>query len=328
MTKKKPDFYVKDLVIDDEYGIIESDATVVQAAQKMKELAIPDLVVQEKKTKEVLGVIADFDIVQHVVAEGKDPAKELVTGPMYTIEPVKLETNVVDAFERMRDLEVNVVPVVENEKLLGVVTIQDVWSYIPDENIDEIGMIPVDNPKNAEFWFASVCATLALVLAIILPLVGVVGFFTGMPENIANERLLHFFLFDAHGADFYLSYVEIAGRYGYWGFVVFWSIFTLIAGILGFFALVYASFADYQQIRTSIWVKLILPLIMIGAIVFEWVFIGIGMAVVATPGTVSINALGLIFGLLSILLIGASIKRDLLFRQSESDSAAEPTGGQ
>ncbi|MHA1611891.1 MAG: CBS domain-containing protein, partial [Promethearchaeota archaeon] len=172
MAKKKPDFYVKDLVIEDEYGIIESDATVVQAAQKMKKLAIPDLVVQEKKTKEVLGVIADFDIVQHVVADGKDPAKELVTGPMYTIEPVKLETNVVDAFERMRDLEVNVVPVVEEKKLLGVVTIQDVWSYIPDENIDEIGMIPVDNPKNAEFWFASVCATLSLVLGILLPLVG------------------------------------------------------------------------------------------------------------------------------------------------------------
>ncbi|MHA1673641.1 MAG: CBS domain-containing protein [Promethearchaeota archaeon] len=328
MTKKKPDFYVKDLVIDDEYGIIESDATVVQAAQKMKELAIPDLVVQEKKTKEVLGVIADFDIVQHVVAEGKDPAKELVTGPMYTIEPVLLETNVVDAFERMRDLEVNVVPVVEEKKLLGVVTIQDVWSYIPDENIDEIGMIPVDNPKNAEFWFASVCSTLALVLGIILPLVGAVGFFTGIPEKFGDGDLLHFFLFDAHGSDFFKSYIDIAGRNGYWILVVIWSTITLIAGIIGFFALVYASFSDFQQIRTGIWVKLILPLIMMGAIVFEWVFIGIGMAVVAVPGTISINALGLIFGLLSILLIGASIKRDWIFRQSETESTAEPAGGQ
>ncbi|MHA1618585.1 MAG: CBS domain-containing protein [Promethearchaeota archaeon] len=327
MAKKKPDFYVKDLVIEDEYGIIESDATVVQAAQKMKKLAIPDLVVQEKKTKEVLGVIADFDIVQHVVADGKDPAKELVTWPMYTIEPVKLETNVVDAFERMRDLEVNVVPVVEEKKLLGVVTIQDVWSYIPDENIDEIGMIPVDNPKNAEFWFASVCATLSLVLGILLPLVGAVGFFTSIPEKFSNGTLLHFFLFDAHGADFYKSYIDIAGRNGYWVLVVIWSTFTLIAGILGFFALVYASFSDFQQIRTGIWVKLILPLIMLGAIVLEWIFIGIGMTVISTPGTVSINALGLIFGLLSLLLIGASLKRDWIFRQSESEPVAESTGG-
>ena len=91
------------------------------------------------------GVIADFDMVQHVVAEGKGPAKELVTGPMYTIEPVLLETNVVDAFERMRDLEVNVVPVVEDKKLLGVVTIQDVWSYIPDENIDICDLSTYDN---------------------------------------------------------------------------------------------------------------------------------------------------------------------------------------
>ena len=327
MTKKKPDFYVKDLVIDDQYGIIESDATVVQAAQKMKELAIPDLVVQSKETKEVLGVIADFDIVQHVVAAGKDPAKEPVTGPMYTIEPVTLQTNVIDAFERMRDLQVNVVPVVENKKLLGVVTIQDVWSYIPDENVDEIGWIPVSNPKNAEFWFASVCATIALVLGIILPLVGVVGLFTGIPERFGEGNLLHFFLFDAHGADFYKSYIDIAGRNGYWILVIIWSTITLIAGILGFFALVYASFSDFQHIRTGIWVKLILPLIMIGAIVLEWVLVGIGMTVISVPGTVSINALGLIFGILSLFLIGASIKRDLIFRQSESEPTAGPTGG-
>ncbi len=322
MSNKKPDYYVKDLVIDDEYGVIDSDATVVQAAQKMKELAIPDLVVIDKETKKVLGVIADFDIVQNLVAEGKDATSEKVTAAMYTIEPVTTETNVIDAFERMRDLHVNVVPVVEKDKLLGVVTIQDVWSYIPDENVDEIGLIPVENPKNAEFWFASVCATLALLLGFVLPLVGVVGFFNGVPQNIANGRVLHFFLLDAHGANYYISYMDVAGRYRFWIVVIIWSIITLITGVLGFFAIVYASFSDFQHIRTKPFVRTILPLTMIVSLVIEWILLAIGMSVMAVSGTIYVNILGLIFSILAIGLIILALFRDNVFRQSVSNTTS------
>ncbi|WP_457559687.1 CBS domain-containing protein [Candidatus Harpocratesius sp.] len=316
MTKKKPDYFVKDLVIDDEYSIINSDATIVQAAQKMKELAIPDLVVIDKETKKVLGVIADFDIVQNVVADGKDPTTVKVTSAMYTIEPVTTETNVIDAFERMRDLHVNVVPVIENDKLLGVVTIQDVWSYIPDENIDEIGLIPVENPKNAEFWFASVCATFALILGFVLPLIGVVGFFNGIPQNVANDRVLHFFLLDAHGANYYISYLDVAGRYGFWIVVIIWSIITLIAGILGFFSIIYASFSDFQHFRTNQLVRVILPFIMIGALIIEWIILAIGMGVMAVAGSISVNILGLILSILAIIFVILALFRDNVFRQS------------
>lgn len=316
MSKKKPDFYVKDLVIDDEYDVIDSDATVVDAAKKMKELAIPDLVVMDKESKKVLGVIADFDIVQNVVAEGKDPTSEKVTSAMYTIEPVTTETNVLDAFERMQSLNVNVVPVIEKDKLLGVVTVQDVWGYIPEENIDEIGLIPVENPKNAEFWFASVCATLALLLGFVLPLVGVVGFFNGVPQNIANGRELHYFLLDAHGANYYISYLDVAGRYGFWIVVIIWSVFTLIAGVLGFFALLYASFSDFQHIRISNTVRVVLPFLMVGALVIEWLLLAIGMSVMAVPGTISVNVLGLVFSILSVVFVMLAMFRDQFFRQS------------
>lgn len=333
MAKKKPDFYVKDLVIDDEYGIIKSDATVVQAAQKMKELAIPDLVVLDTETDEVRGIIADFDIVQHVVAEGKDPAKEMVTSPMYQIEPVTLQTNVVDAFERMRDLQVNVVPVIEEKKLLGVVTIQDVWSYIPDENVDEIGIIPVDNPKNAEFWFASVCATIALLFGILLPLVGVVGFFNASSSDVlglisGESRALHFFLFDAHGGDVYISFMDMVARDGIWVLVIIWSFITLITGIAGFFALVYTSFSDFQHIRTKFWAQTLLPLIAVGSLILEWIFLAIAFAVMGISDKVSVNALGLVFSIVAMLMILIAWKRDWIFRQSEVSVASPPPGGQ
>ena len=41
------EYFVRDLVIDDEYGIIDSNATIQDAAKKMKEIGIPDLVVVE-----------------------------------------------------------------------------------------------------------------------------------------------------------------------------------------------------------------------------------------------------------------------------------------
>ena len=139
MALTKNEFYVKDLVIDDEYGVIDSKATIQEAAKKMKELGVPDLVVVEGEAQKVLGVIADFDIVQNAVAEGNDCKSETVVSTMYKITPVELNTSVNEAFIRMRDLNVNVVPVVENGKLIGVCTIQDCWSYIPDKVVDEIG---------------------------------------------------------------------------------------------------------------------------------------------------------------------------------------------
>ncbi|GAH71588.1 unnamed protein product, partial [marine sediment metagenome] len=64
------EYYVRDLVINDEYGIIDSKATIQDAAKKMKELGVPDLVVIKGEKQKIIGVIADFDIIQNVVAEG------------------------------------------------------------------------------------------------------------------------------------------------------------------------------------------------------------------------------------------------------------------
>ena len=37
----KKEYFIKDLVIDDEYGVIDSNATIQEAAKKMKELGVP-----------------------------------------------------------------------------------------------------------------------------------------------------------------------------------------------------------------------------------------------------------------------------------------------
>ncbi|GAG66845.1 unnamed protein product, partial [marine sediment metagenome] len=94
MSKSKKEYFIRDLIIDDEYGIIDSNVSIQDAAKKMKELGVPDLVVVEKESNKILGVVADFDIVQNVVAEGIDPKSAKVISAMYTITSVSLDTPV------------------------------------------------------------------------------------------------------------------------------------------------------------------------------------------------------------------------------------------
>ena len=63
---------------------------------------------------------------------------------MYTIEPVTTANTVSEAFSRMRDLDVSVVPVLENDEVIGVATITDCWGLLPDKYEDQKGFILED----------------------------------------------------------------------------------------------------------------------------------------------------------------------------------------
>ncbi|MFX1363985.1 MAG: CBS domain-containing protein [Promethearchaeota archaeon] len=318
------EYYVRDLVINDEYGIIDSNATIQEAAKKMKELGVPDLVVIKGEKEKVVGVIADFDIVQNVVAEGVDSKTEKVISTMYKIAPVSLNTPVTEAFSRMRDLNVNVVPVVENEKLVGVCTIHDCWSYIPDQNVDEIGLIPVRNTRVAEFWFASASAIVAFVIGIILPLAGVYGYFSGnqadllsflgMAERKSGEVI--FELFEVRGSDFFVSFLDLFTRNGpMWIIIEIFSIFLIIFGIVGLFSIIYVSFSDTRRIETGYITRLVFPGLTVFFMVFQWILFLIAFITTTPPPAITIDITGLIMSIISIVLFLLAINRDYLFRE-------------
>jgi len=324
----RKEYFVKDLVIDDEYGVIESTATIQDAAKKMKELGVPDLVVVEGEAKKVLGVIADFDIIQDVIAEGKDSKGAKVIATMYRIEPVSLEIPVKEAFTRMRDLQVNVVPVVEDGKLIGVCSIQDCWSYIPDDNIDDVGLIPVSDTRNAEFWFASVCSILAFVLGIILPLVGIYGFFSGNQVDllslfgtaeIRGGRVI-FSLFEARGNDFLIPFMDLGGI---WIAIVIFSLLILIFGILGLFSIIFSSYSAIRNIQTGLTKRFIIPILVVVFLVIQWILFGIAFAIAVPPPDIDIDGLGLALSIISMLLILAAIYRDYFFRQKKSSDEVQ-----
>ena len=49
--EKDSEYFIRDLTIDDEYDVINSESSVKDAALKMKELGIPDLVVTDNENK-------------------------------------------------------------------------------------------------------------------------------------------------------------------------------------------------------------------------------------------------------------------------------------
>ncbi len=326
MSLSKKEYFIKDLVIDDEYGVIGSNATIQEAAKKMKELGVPDLVVVEEKSEKILGVIADFDIIQNVVAKGSDPKEEMVISTMYKIKSVSLNDPVTEAFARMRDLNVNVVPVVENEKLVGVCTIQDCWSYIPDQDFDDIGLIPVSDTRSAEFWFATCCTIIAFVLGVIFPLVGMFGFFSGNPSDLLSffglaeidGEFVLFGLFEARGINFLVPFVNLINTNGIiWLIIVIISVLVVIFGILALFSIIFSSYSKVRNIETGFLVQFILPVLFVVFLILNWILFGVAFAIAVPAPTITVDGVGLTFSIISMILVLAAIYRDYFFRQKE-----------
>jgi hypothetical protein len=275
-------------------------------------------------------VIADFDIIQNIIAEGKDPKTLTVDKAMYAITPVSLDTPVKEAFERMRDLQVNVVPVVKDGRLLGVCTIQDCWSYIPDENVDTIGLIPVKNTKLFEFWFSSVFSVIALILGIILPLAGVYGFFMaeqsdllslfGTSELIGGNVIFH--LFQARGIHFFYSYLDLVQANGVvWLLIFINSFLLLIFGIIAMISILYASFSDMKNIQTSKYIRIVFPALYLVFIILEWILQFIALSSAFPPFPFNIDVLGLVMSIISMILIFLAINREYLFKDVKFSSS-------
>ncbi len=103
---------------------LSPDATVVEAAQKMKSRDIGFLPVCEGD--KLVGLLTDRDIVLRVVAEGKDlkacKCSDIMTRELMFGSP---DLDVHDAAHIMADEQIRRLPVVDNGKLVGIVAIGD-----------------------------------------------------------------------------------------------------------------------------------------------------------------------------------------------------------
>lgn len=111
-------------VMTSEPVALRSDASVEEAAQKMRERGIGDVLVISDTT--ICGMVTDRDIAIRVVAEGRDPSTakldEFCSHDLVFVGP---DDDADRAVELMRIRAVRRIPVVEDGQAIGIVTIGD-----------------------------------------------------------------------------------------------------------------------------------------------------------------------------------------------------------
>jgi CBS domain-containing protein len=103
---------------------VSSDATLEEAAQEMKSDDIGAVLVTDNGS--VAGILTDRDIVVRAIAEGRDPSAtkvaDVATRDVKSLTP---DSSVEDAIRIVREENVRRIPVVEDGRPAGIVSIGD-----------------------------------------------------------------------------------------------------------------------------------------------------------------------------------------------------------
>ncbi|AEB46896.1 MULTISPECIES: CBS domain-containing protein [Micromonospora] len=124
---------------------MDGNDTLVAAAQEMRDSAIGDVVVTDGDN--VVGIITDRDITVRGVAESLDPnttrLNQLTTKDVITVSQYD---DAVSAADLMRTYAVRRLPVVEDGRLIGLVSMGDL--AVEREPQSVLADISADDPNN------------------------------------------------------------------------------------------------------------------------------------------------------------------------------------
>jgi CBS domain-containing protein len=127
---------------------IGATASVVEAARLMREEHIGSLPITDGE--KLVGMITDRDITTRVVAEAADPkvtaVEDVYSRDLITVEP---DNDLQEALQLMARHQVRRLPVVENERLVGIVAQADIAL---GENEQETGQLveAISEPSDGE----------------------------------------------------------------------------------------------------------------------------------------------------------------------------------
>ena len=111
---------------------IENDKTAQDAAKIVAENDISFLVVMNDGIPQ--GVLSESDFVRRIAVEDKKSSDVLVSEIMsYKFRSVGPTTTIEDAIQKMLNKNIRRLLVLDNEKLVGVVTQTDLASYLRDQ---------------------------------------------------------------------------------------------------------------------------------------------------------------------------------------------------
>ncbi|MEM4635202.1 MAG: CBS domain-containing protein [Candidatus Nitrosocaldus sp.] len=130
---------VTEIMSEGPVDVVEKGLNVFYAANVMKERARGSLVVVDDGKP--VGIVTERDIVRRVVAEGRSPSAtkvgDIMSTPLISVGP---EATVAAAVRVMYENGIRRLPVVENDRVVGMLTVTDLARamYREREKKDEI----------------------------------------------------------------------------------------------------------------------------------------------------------------------------------------------
>lgn len=103
---------------------IDSSVTVKDAAKIMSDSGVGCVVVMEKNVP--VGILTERDFVRKIIAKEKSlstPTREAMSTPLITIDP---NSTVWELAELMKVKKIHRVPVIKDDRLVGIVTSTDI----------------------------------------------------------------------------------------------------------------------------------------------------------------------------------------------------------
>ncbi len=110
---------------------VDSNATVAQAVEKMKELNVSSLLVERQDSRDTWGFMSQTDVVEKVVAKGLDPdavyVHEIMHKPVITVPP---NASLQDCAALMARADIRRVLVFDGQDIVGIVSSTDIFNAI------------------------------------------------------------------------------------------------------------------------------------------------------------------------------------------------------
>jgi CBS domain-containing protein len=124
---------------------VDAGATLTEVAKEMEDADVGAILVTEADT--LSGIVTDRDIVVRAVAAGKDPnetrAGDVCTSDPHTLSP---DDDLGDAVRRVKSENIRRLPVVEDGKPVGILSLGDLAEKLdPESVLADISGAPANN---------------------------------------------------------------------------------------------------------------------------------------------------------------------------------------
>ncbi len=109
---------------------VSPDTVLVDCAKKMLDEKVGSLIIKDKK--KVIGIVTEKDFVERVVAKNLNASstkvKNIMSKELVSINP---DADISEAIKKMNQKDVRRMPVVNNNEIIGLLTIKDILAVEP-----------------------------------------------------------------------------------------------------------------------------------------------------------------------------------------------------